>query len=509
MGDRDSHRFPKSEQITYHLVLRNNMILFLNNLKITGVVLSLLIVLLFSASPNSVVCAQAAGATKIQAIKFESSKEWVVLRIDFDKGIPEYRTEKETDADKLVVYFINTDIRPAGIKPNASIDTFPLWKMTPYQGSANSSLTIYTAYDCELLIGKTEKTLLLKFPREVSYSRQIDIAEGVSWNTYAEERSGKPLRFDWLEVRPGARAKLAVKSTYSLDRKRRTMDLTEMCAKSGALAGINAGYFSGQGVPVSTLVEDSLFLTSGRYPTRPMMLALKDGTIKIGRFTVRPELVSGDKFISLTGLNCALSDSATVVYNWNYPFEEIPLEGFVYLLKNGTLSPISGGITELISPNEYYIVSLLAPEANPLARVGPSIFNEVRCRIFDRDTNELLEVVGASGGGPMLVSNGVANVTNAEDFIPDNISKGARARTAMAVLKDGTVMLVIVSEIRESFYKGVELQELASWFVKNGAVTAFNLDGGGSSQLVVSNRLVTPYSGTPRKINNAILVMPN
>jgi exopolysaccharide biosynthesis protein len=52
------------------------------------------------------------------------------------------------------------------------------------------------------------------------------------------------------------------------------------------------------------------------------------------------------------------------------------------------------------------------------------------------------------------------------------------------------------------------LTELADWLIKQGAVTAFNLDGGGSSQLVVGDNLVNPYSGAPRKINNAILVMP-
>ena len=454
------------------------------------------------------ICAQGSSA-KIVSVKVDASREWTVVRLEFDRSIPEYKLQLEDRTARLVLTMLNTNIAQAGLKGETVVDSFPVWKVTPYQGAVNCSLTIYLGYDCEYMIGKTDKSLLIKFPRQVSYDRSIEIGGGVTWHTQADEVAGRPIRYDWLEIPKDAASKLAVKSTYSLDRTKRTMNLAEMCTRSGAIAGVNAGYFSGQGVPVSTLVEDGLFITSGRYPTRPMMLVAKDGGVRIGRFTVRPELISGGKLVQLNGLNCEMKDSATVIYNWNYPFDEIPLEGFVYKLSNGKLSPvIGGGISELTSQNEYYIVSLLAPEANPLKGLPEDTLVEVRCRIYDRKTDELIEVTSGVGGAPMLVIDGVANVTLAEDNVPNDIANGVRARTAIALTGDGAVLLVVVSEIRESFYKGLELGELAGWLVKKGAVTAFNLDGGGSSQLVVGSNLINPYAGAPRKLNNAIMVVP-
>lgn len=445
---------------------------------------------------------------KIKAISIDSSNEWTIVKLDFDNAIPEYTLHFEKGSPKLVLIMIGTKIPEDVLKGETPVDRFPLWKVTPYQGSVNSSLTLYIAYSCEYLIGKTEKSLLLKFPRCMSYSREIEIGEGVLWRTEGKEIADRPLRYDWLVIPKSSEVKLAVESASSLNRSRRTMELTEMCSATGAIAAVNAGFFNGQGYPVSTLVEDGLFVTSGRYPSRPMLLLLRDGSIRLGRFTVRPELVIGGKVIPLNGLNVPISDSATVVYNWNYPFENIPLSGFVYLLKGGRLTPELEGIRELSGSDEYYIVTTLMPEANPLSNVSPDTPVEVRTRIYDRATGKMLDVEDAVGGAPMLVKDGKINVSITEDFVREDISKNPRARTAIAILKDGTILLVVVSEVRDTFYKGVKLEELAKWLLAKGAVDAFNLDGGGSSQLVIEGALVNPYQGSPRKVHNGIFLVP-
>ncbi len=452
--------------------------------------------------------AQAKPKFELVSSSAYATEEWVVAKFDFEPAVPEYSWRFENGQPRFIVTLLSTAIKDKAVLASPEVKQFPLWKISPYQGAENASLTFVLGYDSEHLVAASGKSLYVKFPRNVVYSRKIEIGSGAVWKTEAYAVSSRPLRYDWLEIPPSALSNLRVQSANSLDKSVRTMDIREMTRRTGAIAAVNAGFFNSQGHAVSTVVENGLFMTAGRYPSRPMMLFMRDGGVKIGRFTVRPELISGGKLIPLSGINSNLTDGATVVYNWVFPPEEIPSDGFLYALSGGRLTPLSGVLSELSSPSDYYIVTKIIPEANPLRDLPKDTFVEVRSRIYDRSSGQLLEVLGAVGGAPMLVSGGAVNVTSDEDRVQDDIRKNARARTAAAITGDGTVLLVTICEVRDGFYKGLKLEELASWLARRGAVTAFNLDGGGSTQLAVSDTIVIPYAGTPRKLNNAILFMP-
>jgi exopolysaccharide biosynthesis protein len=56
---------------------------------------------------------------------------------------------------------------------------------------------------------------------------------------------------------------------------------------------------------------------------------------------------------------------------------------------------------------------------------------------------------------------------------------------------------------------GVPLPKFAAIFRKLGAVAALNLDGGGSSTMVVKGEVVNrPSEGHERRISNVVLVLP-
>jgi exopolysaccharide biosynthesis protein len=53
------------------------------------------------------------------------------------------------------------------------------------------------------------------------------------------------------------------------------------------------------------------------------------------------------------------------------------------------------------------------------------------------------------------------------------------------------------------------MDEFARIMADLGAVTALNLDGGGSSEMVVQGKVVNrPSDGQERAISNAILILP-
>ncbi len=114
------------------------------------------------------------------------------------------------------------------------------------------------------------------------------------------------------------------------------------------------------------------------------------------------------------------------------------------------------------------------------------------------------------GGGPQLIKNGRVEITNAaEKILPSFVSDG-HPRTAIARLKSGQILLVTVDGRQPGESIGMSLTMLADLLIEFGAVEAINLDGGGSTTMVIRNKLVNKPSDATgeRPVSDAILVYP-
>ncbi|NLA06497.1 MAG: phosphodiester glycosidase family protein, partial [Firmicutes bacterium] len=91
-------------------------------------------------------------------------------------------------------------------------------------------------------------------------------------------------------------------------------------------------------------------------------------------------------------------------------------------------------------------------------------------------------------------------------FKPD-VAGGRAPRTGVGVTYDGNLLLAAVTG-RQAYHSiGVTLEELANIMLELGAKDAMNLDGGGSSTMVVRDFVMnTPSDGRERKVADAILV---
>ncbi len=103
-------------------------------------------------------------------------------------------------------------------------------------------------------------------------------------------------------------------------------------------------------------------------------------------------------------------------------------------------------------------------------------------------------------GFPELVVEGQA----LSDF-PDRSDTSVRhPRTAMGLTADRSTFILAVVDGRSTASVGMTGAELASLMAEMGAYTAFNLDGGGSSQMWLrgSGTLNDPSDGSPRAVAN-------
>lgn len=98
--------------------------------------------------------------------------------------------------------------------------------------------------------------------------------------------------------------------------------------------------------------------------------------------------------------------------------------------------------------------------------------------------------------GPALLMNGSIAVTEDEEV---GKAKASNPRTAIAILDD-LHYLFIVSDGRTNESEGLSLYELAEFIQSLGGVTAYNLDGGGSSTMYFNGEIINNPTTNGRAI---------
>jgi exopolysaccharide biosynthesis protein len=113
------------------------------------------------------------------------------------------------------------------------------------------------------------------------------------------------------------------------------------------------------------------------------------------------------------------------------------------------------------------------------------------------------------GCGPLLLWKGRRLEEPEAESISSVFFLARHPRTAAGVRADGTLLFVTVDGRRPEESVGMSLPELTDLMLELGAVSAINLDGGGSTTMVIDGRVVNHPSGTsPRRNADAILIFP-
>jgi hypothetical protein len=114
-------------------------------------------------------------------------------------------------------------------------------------------------------------------------------------------------------------------------------------------------------------------------------------------------------------------------------------------------------------------------------------------------------ILDTSGGNPTLVRNGRVLAGNVDGTTPFH---RRNPRTGVGATADGRLLLVTVDGRQPGWSVGMSLREFAELFVGLGAQAAINLDGGGSTTMVLDGTVVNRFSDPQeRRIPTAVLVL--
>lgn len=122
---------------------------------------------------------------------------------------------------------------------------------------------------------------------------------------------------------------------------------------------------------------------------------------------------------------------------------------------------------------------------------------------------ELLDsgVVQLVAFGPALIEDGVVQVSDTDEV---SRAKTSNPRTAIGIIDD-LHYIIVVADGRTKESDGLSLLELADLMESYGCVTAYNLDGGGSSTMVfngvvVNNPTTNGSSITERSVSDIVYI---
>lgn len=328
---------------------------------------------------------------------------------------------------------------------------------------------------------------------------------------------------------------------------------SQLAAGAGALAATNGGYFvldpkaGAPGDPTGAAVSDGLILSEpvGDRPSLVMngdknqttvqrlrwkgtLSAIgKTGQVRLDGLNRVPGLIRNCGGIDDTPTSLPLHDvtctdpDETVAFTQDFGPSTPAGPGLeVVLDERGTVTAVntSRGIPVPARGRTVQAIGADAQKLGNLARVGARL--KIDAELLNEDGRSLK--AGSStdvvNGGPVLVSDGAENVTVKRDgmvrqgdgnsFYYGWVHK-RNPRTIAGVDAQGRTLLV-TADGRQTTALGLSIKESADVARSLGMVDAINLDGGGSTTMVVNGQVVNSPSDAAgqRPVGDALLVLP-
>ena len=293
-----------------------------------------------------------------------------------------------------------------------------------------------------------------------------------------------------------------------------------------ALAGINADFFMlPGGTPVGAHVSRWVTLIG---PTdRPVFGITASGAWRIDAARSMGHARAGDDSTAITQVNRparafsawrGLQDGLTLFTAWtgdSVPADSAARRLLLHIIDgneaagraliaasdsadNGT--PLRAGAAVMLAHGK---ARAWAARRAPGDTVVWSIVTAVRSQTDARGANVLTEVVG---GFPELLRDGRAVL--GEQTVAASFGAQRHPRTAIGWTPTGRLLLVTVDGRQPDWSAGMSLEELTWLFQSLGASYALNLDGGGSTAMVVSGAVVNRPSDREgeRAVGNALVL---
>jgi hypothetical protein len=284
-----------------------------------------------------------------------------------------------------------------------------------------------------------------------------------------------------------------------------------------ALAGINADFFKAEGSVINNMISGGYIIkgvSDAPYDQKGITYSQfaidRKGKPHIGRYNFSGNIFSGKIVAELYGINSPYLENKNILYNcFTYPDEYSEKENLYRLTylynSNDTLYYLKGVFNKnsslTIDRNDFVLYN------------GENIHLSDTVGILMKFSPELNDIFLLTGGWPAIIDSGcnIAIYSDSLERTFESFSKKRHPRTGIGFSKDSTTIYLFTVDGRQSLSKGMTLEEFADLMIAEGVHFGLNLDGGGSTTMVINGYVInnpSDFTGE-RKVGSAILVKKN
>lgn len=297
--------------------------------------------------------------------------------------------------------------------------------------------------------------------------------------------------------------------------------VSSIAARTKAIAAVNGGYFRTSG----TFLGDSTGVVTidGEIWSEPDRGRAVVGIVRapaadrliFGHVRWEASLAAGGVRRAIDGVNRARGEHELVIFTPRFGAKTLTDDsGIEATVAGGKVIDVHDGAGGTAIPEDGLVISARGRAAlwvRQHVTAGTAIETSMALAPVDAsDATAWAAAEDALGAGPKLVTDGRIDVTDEREKMVSSFAPTLHPRTAIGSRADGTVVLLVADGRHPPERVGLSLHDLARLMVELGVTEAINLDGGGSSTMVVGDRVVNVPSDPTgeRPVSDALVVTP-
>lgn len=451
----------------------------------------------------------AATSIELQKIRVSQSPEKVRIVLEVS-SLPEYSVNlledkspqnKEAPAAHITVTLPRTTNKGAIPALPAQDPVFKNLRISETKEGVTAVIDLKTTAVYNVFTLKNPNRIVIDVVKKYEHKIKRDIAPGLTYTALLRGTAEGPLAAHILDIDPksGWRLQplLSNQKTVGLEKLSSLVQQTKE-----ATAAVNAAYFGLDGTTLGVMKLQDTIVASMDI-TRTALGILPDGSAFIddALYQGAVELPGGQKIV-ITGVNEERGADALILYNSYYDTATNTNSfGGEYVVVDNKVTAINTNNSTI--PQGGFVLSAHGKSLQALEKLQVGDTVKITQSLGDQ-WNKAVSVIGA---GPRLVKNNSVYLTTKLEEFGSDVAAGRAPRTAVGITKEGHLLLLVVDG-RQKHSIGLTLLDTALLMQELGSIQAMNLDGGGSSEMIVEKEVVNkPSDGHERSIGTALAVI--
>ena len=296
---------------------------------------------------------------------------------------------------------------------------------------------------------------------------------------------------------------------------------SSIAERLGAIAATNGGYFRTTGTyrgdSTGTLQIDRTILSEPDRSRSAVGFVTSTSTTRLvfGQIDWTAEITVAGQKRPIDGVNRARGADEVVLFTPGFHRTTLTDDsGIEVVARSGRVTDVRDAAGSTAIPPDGFVISGRGKGrdwVHSALRKGVAVSVTMRLHPTGGGSqNPWATAEDIVGAGPRLVASGRIEITTERESMLPTFATDRHPRTAIGVLADGRALLVVVDGRQPALSVGMSLEELAQLLIEFGAVDAINLDGGGSTTMVVAKTIANHPSDPTgeRPVSDAIVVRP-